>query len=531
MPSGERCAWWERGRSDHRPSPTSVQELAAKPPERSRNAPSAVGVTLPISAPPPTMMAAVAASDEGVPVEIQRQRQCHPNCAPTASPTRVTQSRPKPGNAAIPAVPMRSRRAEAVRCPRLEPRQSASGPTSSTATALPPSSTANANVYVVCRIAARPNRFYNSGADGDGELPRLRGRSGCTAVERVRCTQRCVMQRTAIGSSRPNRVLSAHAGDPEIGLGLSCRRLFSSPPGGVQRPATDRRRLRHRSLTFAALLLAAAVVGCGRDSQPVDSVSGCESQLTGGSVTVPVHDRDRKALVRLPGSGGAERHPVVLAFHGAGESAVYMETATGITERATAAGMIVAYLDQPSASVHWDITSDTEVQFVDALLDLLEAEACADRGMVSAVGFSRGAGVVHRLACASSDRLLGAAMVGGMYVTAAQDGCDPDTGVTIIAIHAADDSIVPLDGGVSPDPTYELIPVREWMSEWSDRNGCADDPAVDTTAHAEVTTWVHCDAATELHVVETGGHAWLGGPLAPHEFSATDAVWAFLYGR
>jgi polyhydroxybutyrate depolymerase len=133
------------------------------------------------------------------------------------------------------------------------------------------------------------------------------------------------------------------------------------------------------------------------------------------------------------------------------------------------------------------------------------------------------------LACAMPERIAAIAPIAGVEFP------PPCVGrpMPVVAFHGTADPIVPYGGGglnaqrIADTEYYagKLPPglppplgVDDSMRLWADHNGC--DPNFSDVAvapHVKHRTWPHCAAATELYIVDGGGHAWPGKPVPAFE--------------
>jgi polyhydroxybutyrate depolymerase len=231
----------------------------------------------------------------------------------------------------------------------------------------------------------------------------------------------------------------------------------------------------------------------------------------------------RTALVHLPRTG-RRPYPLLLALHGAHGSGAFMERYSGFSRIADASGFAAVYPD--AAGLSWKIGgADTDVRFLDALLDRLLAGGCFDARRLYAAGVSNGGGMAARLACAGDDRLAGLVSVAGGY--SALPACRAQRPLSVLEIHGTADGIVPYPGVVLP-----------WIRGWAARDGCA--PRSRRTAegpHVVRLDWGRCRGGVAVsHLRLLGGHhAWPGAhppdPGPSFGVSASARAWQFLRYR
>jgi polyhydroxybutyrate depolymerase len=235
----------------------------------------------------------------------------------------------------------------------------------------------------------------------------------------------------------------------------------------------------------------------------------------------------RQTVVHVPrGYEDGVPTPLVIAFHGRGDSAVGFAVGSGLINMADEGGFVVAFPQGAGEPTGWDalpvqeLTDD--VQFTRDLIDALAERLSIDPARVYATGFSAGGRMVNRLGCDLADRIAAISPVGaGAYPS---DACAPVRPVPVFAVHGDADTAAPYDGD-ELDP-----PVQTWVGDWAMRNGCDAEPVLDARhvmlsageVRIGVQTWESCDrdAAVSLYTYEGLGHVWPSG-------AGLEAMWAF----
>ena len=296
-------------------------------------------------------------------------------------------------------------------------------------------------------------------------------------------------------------------------------------------------------LLAGALIVPLVALSTGLGSMPSARAKGARTVEAGDicgsargatvrvSIDVPGQG-DRSALVRIPRARGG-RLPLLLALHGAYGSGAFMEGYSGLSRIADREGFAVVYPD--AAGPRWRISAaegESDVAFLDALLDRVLATGCLDQHRVSVVGVSNGGGMAARFACAADERLAGLVTVAGGYRSL--PACSANRPLSVLEIHGTADSVVPYNGA----PGTGAGAVMSWLGGWVRRDGCPSSPRTEQlTARVARLDWASCrgGAAIEHLRLAGGAHAWPGAD--PPDYgpdlgvSAAEEAWAFLQGR
>lgn len=249
--------------------------------------------------------------------------------------------------------------------------------------------------------------------------------------------------------------------------------------------------------------------------------------LTSGSLK-------RTYRVHIPPAAKNDRPlPVVLNFHGRSGTGIDQEITSGLVPVADREGFILVSPDGTGTPMGWSAGATApnnidDVRFVSDILDTLQKELCVDTTRVYATGFSNGAFMTSRLACAMPDRIAAVVAVGGVDFP----GRKCNSTIPVLAIHGTADDVVPIDGGI----------VREWqyaganasIEEWAANNGCRPVSATLTLATGVAAeSWADCAASTVMIRITGAGHMWPGAPgYTPGSpgtnVSAAEIAWRFL---
>jgi polyhydroxybutyrate depolymerase len=289
-------------------------------------------------------------------------------------------------------------------------------------------------------------------------------------------------------------------------------------------------------LALACILLI-LLAGCERSGVPTVSHDLAETLDFGGLTRGYI-------LHRPPSVSGAL--PLVLAFHGGGDTAADMEPLTRFDELADREGFLVVYpqgLDNRWADARDGATptNDDDVGFVRALLDDLKRLIAYDPNRVYATGVSIGGFFVARLGCEAADRIAAIGIVAATIAIAEAERCAPARRVSVVTMHGTDDTFVPVDG----DATSGMLSVAGAAHTWTHVDGCAAQPDVvyepdtaDDGTRVRRETYPRCaDGSTVVfYIVEGGGHTWPGESGNPNgvvsqrstrDIDATAVLWSF----
>jgi len=187
-----------------------------------------------------------------------------------------------------------------------------------------------------------------------------------------------------------------------------------------------------------------------------------------------------------------------------------------------------------------DNNSD-DVGFIREIIKVLQNKLNIDSKKIYATGMSNGGMFSYRLACDLTDTFTAIAAVAG---TDNYDSCSPRAPISIMHIHAEDDTHVLFNGGAGEDAFKDISKVTDFTSvpetilRWVKRNKCSAEPKrVLEKEGVYCDLYTGCDGNTQvkLCVTETGGHSWPGGykpqrgNSAPPSkaISATKEIWKF----
>ncbi|THX87591.1 hypothetical protein D6D04_00812 [Aureobasidium pullulans] len=293
--------------------------------------------------------------------------------------------------------------------------------------------------------------------------------------------------------------------------------------------------------------------GCG---QPLNS------QIVAGGVSTQFSATGADGYVRtynvhVPSTYDPNKAaPLIMAFHGRGDSGSAMESNSGLSiERINPYGISVyptAIKDQDQQNT-WQgdpsyATNRTvdDIGFVRALVTNISAQYCVDTSRVFAAGMSNGGGFVNVLACdpVMSSVFNAFAPHSGAFYTSTGDSntvcfpntaltndlvhttCSPSRRVPMIEFHGDADGTISYVGGGRRG--YCLPAIPHWTQDWAIRNNLTSDNVTTVTNGGNLTRYefgaasgypglvTHFRLAGWSHTYSLGAN---GGPIDSAAFS------------
>lgn len=286
-------------------------------------------------------------------------------------------------------------------------------------------------------------------------------------------------------------------------------------------------------------------------------MQGETPKLTETLRSIKVGDKDRYYMIHVPKSyQQAKPAPLLLALHGGGGN---MELQAGdrfykVISKSEKEGFIAifpnGYSKFPSQKfATWNAgnccgdardTNSDDVSFLRALIHEVRSKYNIDSKRIYSIGMSNGAMMSYRLACELSDVITGIGAVAGTDNTTT---CTPKNPISVMHIHAKDDTHVLFNGGAGEDAFKDKTKVTDFASvpatigKWVKLNECNPTPkrVLDKKgAYCDQYSKCKNNVKVELCVTENGGHSWPGGmkprgvgPRPSDAISATDTIWSF----
>ena len=243
-------------------------------------------------------------------------------------------------------------------------------------------------------------------------------------------------------------------------------------------------------------------------------------------------------------------HSAIIAIHGGGGTAMIQASTTALAKFAQEQLLYVVFLEGTGAIQTFNAgaccgTAQTQniddAQYVRTVIDDVQANFNVNAARVFATGFSNGAMMSHRLACALSDRIAGIAAISGGSGQFDKShtqyyACNPTRPIPVLHIHSTNDRNYPFNGGMGEGiSATDFYPVDATIADWIVRNNVTNLATVDrvtpTTTCSRYATRLDISKPsapvtlckvdpvdvydTANKIVFGGGHSWPGGVRSP----------------
>lgn len=224
-----------------------------------------------------------------------------------------------------------------------------------------------------------------------------------------------------------------------------------------------------------------------------------------------------------PGWDGEAPIPVVIFFHGYGQSGEVVINNRRLTEPFGEAGVLLIAptgLGKSWGHVGSPRRMRDENAFIDAMLADVTARFSIDPDRIWASGFSQGGSMAWDAACYRGDRFDAVFPVAGAFWRPHPQSCTSGP-VNLFHTHGTGDTVVPMTGRAIRE-VFRQGDVMEGMALWKTTNRCASEPAlVETMGDLRCEIWSGCDSARALKLcLHPGGH------IVPEGWVEMAVAWA-----
>jgi polyhydroxybutyrate depolymerase len=216
----------------------------------------------------------------------------------------------------------------------------------------------------------------------------------------------------------------------------------------------------------------------------------CASAAPPGDTThtLLVDGVSRSYVLHVPdGHDGATAVPLVMDFHGIGDSGADQRMTSPYPERLDPEGVVMAFPDglRGPAGTAWNVgpccvEDADDLAFARALVADVSRRACIDPKRVYAVGVLTGGGMAHYLGCHAADLFAAIAPAAFDLLEENVDDCAPPRGVSVISFRGTAPSRVPYEGGPSsavPGMPLTFLGAQGTFEAWAEINDCTPGPS------------------------------------------------------
>ena len=197
------------------------------------------------------------------------------------------------------------------------------------------------------------------------------------------------------------------------------------------------------------------------------------SALATKNYKLKVGNLDRSYRLHLPKNYDKnKKYPLIVAFHGLGDSPWVLEINSGLSRKADKENFIIAYPKGTGRKLSWNAgfccgyafeNRIDDVGFAKNLIEKLKKDFAVNK--VFLVGFSNGGMFAYNLSSQISD-IDGVAVIAGTAGSNELTLPPPTSSIPLITLHGRKDQVVPFDGGGE----FNFLSVEESMKSWPEKN-------------------------------------------------------------
>lgn len=268
-----------------------------------------------------------------------------------------------------------------------------------------------------------------------------------------------------------------------------------------------------------------------------------------------VAGEQRSYRLHIPPNLDSAPAPVVIALHGAVQSAAEFEIDLGLNTIAQREKFVVVYPEgvnrvwddarPPVMRLGYVVQPGEDVPFITTIVRRLVAEGLADPSRVYITGLSMGGFMAARMACEHSELFAAVAMMAATVPEQYRKSCKPRRPFPALMIHGTFDPIIPFYG--VPMGGVGIMSANDTAKFFADLAGCmaaSEDkrPSLDRSGTVVVRRWSLCrnNASVLLYGIPGAGHlppstkegrgdtlvAWLLAERS-HAIDAAQEIWNF----
>jgi polyhydroxybutyrate depolymerase len=270
---------------------------------------------------------------------------------------------------------------------------------------------------------------------------------------------------------------------------------------------------------------------------------------------IVVNGETRNYRLFLPANLNAAPVPVVVALHGAVQSAAEFEADLGMNRIAQRERFAVVYPEglnrvwddarPPIMRLGYIVQPGDDVPFLTAVVRRLIAEGIADPTRIYLAGLSMGGFMTTRMACERAELFAAVAIMAATAPEQYRKTCAPRRPLSALLIHGTFDPIIPWFG--VPMAGAGILSANDAGQFFANLAGCmthvdGEQPSLDGSARVKIRRWSICrnNSSVLLYTIPGGGHlppsadsgrgdtlvAWFLQERS-HAIDAAEEIWRF----
>jgi polyhydroxybutyrate depolymerase len=244
--------------------------------------------------------------------------------------------------------------------------------------------------------------------------------------------------------------------------------------------------------------------------------------------TVPVGSMMRTYVLHVPPAyDGSSPVPLVVDFHGVGESGTSERSSSPYPAALDPEGVVMAFPNglRGPAGAGWNVgpccVADVDdVAFTRAMVSQIEEMACIDTSRVYAVGVLTGGGMVHYLGCHAADLFAAVSPAAFDLLEENVDDCVPARPITVVSFRGTASTRVPYEGGPSslvPGMPITFLGALGTFEKWAEIDRCtgpaSPEDANGCSAYSGCADGAEVILCTEQGEVERHGDPSIAWPV------------------
>jgi polyhydroxybutyrate depolymerase len=283
------------------------------------------------------------------------------------------------------------------------------------------------------------------------------------------------------------------------------------------------------------IVLIPTVFQLSCSTEKEDTKNNLESCYSNTNIQSIFHNgKNREYILYIPDSyDGVSTIPLVLNFHGFGESAIDFMNNADMRTVSESNTFILVYPQGSclNGSSHWnacpiggDNKSDADdFGFVESIISEVSSQYNLDLERVYAAGYSNGGMMAYGLANYKSDLIAAVASVSGVMLDCIGSTSHP---MPVVHLHGTSDNVIPYNGGNGWNS------VQKTLDHWINLNNTTSTPTVsiDDSEGINIEHYVYDEGNNSVSVEHYkyigGNHVWFSSTF--RGFKTSELIWNFI---